>query len=135
KIAYFDRFSRINSSLNAVFGNPDLAYIAATFGKAGNPDLKWETTTQTDIGLEFTLFNRKLSGEIDYFNRLTEDILVELATPGHLGNGQGQRVRFNAASIENSGFELSLKWDDNVGDLGYSIGFIGNPVHNEVRAI
>lgn len=135
KIAYFDRFSRINSGLNAIFGNPDAAYVAATYGKAGNPDLKWETTTQFDLGVEFTALDRKLSGEIDYFNRLTEDILVELATPGHLGNGQGQRVRYNAASIENSGIEFSLKWDDAIGDLGYSIGFVGNTIHNEVKSI
>ena len=135
KIAYTDRFSRINSGLLTVFGTPDLAYLAATYGRTGNPDLRWETTTQLDIGLEFTMFDRKLSAEIDYFNRLTEDILVELATPGHLGNGQGQRVRYNAASIENSGIELSLEWADTIGDLGYTIGVIGNTVQNEVKAI
>jgi TonB-linked SusC/RagA family outer membrane protein len=135
KISYFDRFSRVNSGLLAIFGNPDEAYVAGTYGKSGNPDLKWETTTQTDIGLEFGLFDRRLSGEVDFFNRETDDILVELSTPGHLGNGQGQRVRYNAASILNRGIEFSLKWEDTISDLNYAIGVLGNTIHNEVLAI
>ncbi|MDV7396878.1 TonB-dependent receptor, partial [Arthrospira platensis SPKY1] len=94
KISYYDRFSRVNSGLFAIFSNPDASYPAATFGKTGNPDLRWETTTQTDIGLEIGLLNNRLTGEFDYYHRITDDILVELSTPGHLGNGQGQRVRY-----------------------------------------
>lgn len=135
KIAYFDRFSRVNSGLLAIFGNPDAPYVAGTYGKSGNADLKWETTTQTDIGLEFGMLERRLSGEIGFFNRVTDDILVELATPGHLGNGQGQRVRYNAASILNRGIEFSLKWEDQISDLNYAIGVLGNTLHNEVQAI
>ncbi len=135
KIAYFDRFSRVNSGMLAIFGNPDAPYVAGTYGKSGNANLKWETTTQSDIGLEFGMFERRLTGEIDFFNRVTDDILVELATPGHLGNGQGQRVRYNAASILNRGIEFSLKWEDQIADLNYAIGVLGNTIHNEVQAI
>ncbi len=135
KIAYTDRFSSVNSGLLAIFGNPDAAYVAASYGRAGNAELRWETTTQTDVGIEFTSLNRRLSGEFDYYSRTTDDILVSLATPGHLGNGQGQRIRFNAAQILNSGFEFSLRWDDRFNDLGYSIGVVGNTIHNEVQAI
>lgn len=135
KISYFDRFSSVNSGLLAIFGNPDVAYVAATYGRSGNPALMWETTKQTDIGLEFSLFGRRLSGEVDFYNRITDDILVELATPGHLGNGQGQRVRYNAASILNRGIEFAVNWRDRIADVGYSVGFLGNTIHNEVRAI
>jgi TonB-linked SusC/RagA family outer membrane protein len=135
KISYFDRFSRVNSGLLTVFGNPDTPYTAATYGKSGNPDLKWESTTQTDIGVEFGLFDRRLTGEFDFYSRTTDDILVELATPGHLGNGQGQRVRYNAASILNRGIELSMTWTDRFGNLGYSVGMVSTTIHNEVLAI
>jgi TonB-linked SusC/RagA family outer membrane protein len=135
KITYYDRFSRVNSGLLAVFGSPDAAYVASTYGKSGNEDLKWEATTQTDIGLEVAVLEGRLSAEIDYYNRETDDILVELSTPGHLGNGQGQKVRYNAASVLNRGIEFSLGWEDNVGELGYGIDFVGNTVHNEVLAI
>lgn len=135
KISYYDRFSRIDSGLLAVFGNPDAAYVAATYGKSGNPDLKWETTTQTDIGVEFRMFETRLSVELDYYNRETDDILVELSTPGHLGNGQGQKIRYNAASVRNKGFEFNIGWEDNLGELGYSVTAVGNTLDNEVLAI
>ena len=135
KISYYDRFARIQSNLPAIFGNPDAIYPGATYGKSGNTDLKWETTTQTDIGMDLDLFKGKLTAEFDLYNRLTEDILVELSTPGHLGNGQGQRVRYNAASVENSGFEFNLKWQERFDRFGYSVGLVGTTLKNEVKAI
>lgn len=135
KISYYDRFSRVNSDLLAVFNNPDAAYVAATYAKSGNPDLKWEKTTQLDIGLEVRMLENRLSGEVDFYDRQTDDILVELSTPGHLGNGQGQRIRYNAASVLNQGIELTLGWEDNAGDFAYSAEMVGNTVHNEVQAI
>lgn len=135
KISYYDRFSRVDAGLLAVFGNPDAPYVAATYGKSGNQELKWETTEQTDIGLEIGFFDQRLTGEVDFYNRLTDDILVELSTPGHLGNGQGQRIRYNAASVLNRGIEFNIGWEDNAGDLGYRVSVLGNTIHNEVKAI
>jgi len=135
KISYFDRFARVQSDLFAIFGNPDAPFPAATYIKTGNPDLKWETTSQTDVGLEVGFFNNRLTGEFDYYNRQTDDILVELSTPGHLGNGQGVRVRYNAASVLNRGFEFNLQWREKVGDFSYSIGILGTTIHNEVLNI
>lgn len=135
KITYYDRFARVQSGLVSVFGAPDTPIPAATFGKAGNPNLQWETTTQTDIGLDFGFFEGKLTGEFDFYNRVTSDILVDLSTPGHLGNGQGQRVRFNAAEVLNRGIEASINWSDNIGDLNFNLGAVATTVHNEVQQI
>ena len=135
KITYFDRFSLVRSDLFTIFGNPDIPFPAATYGKSGNPDLIWETTTQTDIGLEAGFLNGRLTAEFDYYNRETEDILVELATPGHLGNGLGERVRYNAASVLNHGFEFNLRWRESLGDFSYSVGVLGTTIHNEVLGI
>ncbi|MCB0801272.1 MAG: TonB-dependent receptor, partial [Bacteroidales bacterium] len=135
KISYFDRYARVQSSIIAVLGNPDAPVPAATYGKSGNPDLKWESTTQTDIGAEIGLLASRLTGEFDFYNRVTNDILVELSTPGHLGNGQGQRIRYNAASVLNRGFEFSINWREKAGDITYSAGFLGSTIHNEVLEI
>ena len=135
KISYYDRYARVQSSLIAVLGNPDAPMPAATYGKNGNPDLKWESTTQTDVGAEIGLFRSKLTGEFDFYNRQTNDILVELSTPGHLGNGQGQKVRYNAASVLNRGFEFNLGWKEQKGEVTYSIGLLGSTIHNEVLSI
>jgi len=135
KILYFDRFARVQSDLLAIFSNPDASYPAASFFKNGNPDLRWESTTQTDIGLEIGLLNNRLIGEFDFYNRVTDDILVELSTPGHLGNGQGQKVRYNAASVLNRGFEFNLRWREKVREFSYSVGVLGTTIHNEVLSI
>ncbi|MDY0076176.1 MAG: TonB-dependent receptor [Bacteroidales bacterium] len=135
KISYFDQFSIVQSGLFAIFGNPDAPFPAATYSKSGNPNLVWETTTQTDIGLELGFFNNKLTAEFDYYGRQTDDILIDLSTPGHLGNGQGQKVRYNAASVLNRGFEFNLRWRETLGDFSYSIGVLGTTIHNEVLSI
>jgi TonB-linked SusC/RagA family outer membrane protein len=135
KILYFDRFARVQSDLLAIFSNPDASYPAASYFKNGNPDLRWESTTQTDIGLEIGLLNNRLIGEFDFYNRVTDDILVELSTPGHLGNGQGQKVRYNAASVLNRGFEFNLRWRERVREFSYSVGVLGTTIHNEVLSI
>ncbi|MBN2698827.1 MAG: TonB-dependent receptor [Bacteroidales bacterium] len=135
KITYFDRYARVQSDIITVFGFPDNAFPAASYGKSGNPDLKWESTKQTDIGLEFGLLENRLTGELDYYNRMTDDILVELSTPGHMGNGLGQRIRYNAASVSNSGIEFLLNWREKRGDFNYSVGILGSTIHNEVKSI
>lgn len=135
KISYYDRYSRVESSIIAVLGSPDSPVSAATYGKSGNPDLKWESTTQTDIGAEVGLFANRLTGEFDFYNRITNDILVELSTPGHLGNGQGQKVRYNAASVKNQGFEFNVNWREKRGEVTYSVGVLGSTIKNEVLEI
>lgn len=134
KIPYTSRFSLTNQ-LQSVFGNPDVSYPGVSYNKSGNPDLRWETTTQTDIGIEIGLLDNKLSGEFDYYHRITDDILIELSTPGIAGNGQGQKVFYNAAKVLNSGFEANITWRDQFGDFTYSLGLLGSTVHNEVLNI
>ena len=65
----------------AVLGNPSSANAATTYGVSGNPSLKWESTTQSDVGLEISLFKSKLTGEFDYYNRDTKDILLASCYP------------------------------------------------------
>jgi len=135
KIPYWDRYARVESNVLAIFGTSNDPNTGATFGINGNPDLKWEVTTQTDLGLEFGLFDSRLTAEFDYYNKKTDDILVLLSTPGYLGNGSGAKVRFNAASVVNRGFEFNLGWRDQVGKLKYNIGVLGTTIHNEVLSI
>jgi hypothetical protein len=66
---------------------------------------------------------------------VTNDILIPLTTPGHLGNGPGARVLFNAGSVLNRGFEFNLGWRDKVAKLKYNISVIGSTLHNEMLTI
>jgi TonB-linked SusC/RagA family outer membrane protein len=134
KIAYSNRFS-LTQNLMAVFGQGDIQYPAVSYAKSGNPDLVWETTTQTDIGIEIGLLNDRLTGEFDYYHRITDDILVDLSTPGFLGNGQGQKITYNAGKVLNSGLEANINWRDKIGELGYSVGLLASTIKNEVLSI
>lgn len=134
KIAYDKQYS-LTQTMVTVLGNPSSANSATTYSVSGNPALKWESTSQSDAGLEIRLFKDKLSGEFDYYNRVTRDILIPLSTPDYLGNGQGAKVDFNAASIKNSGFESKITWRDKSGQVGYSISLLASTLKNKVLKV
>ncbi len=135
KINWYDRFSLIGSNYGAVFGQPEAIQPGATFFSAGNQNLLWENTKQTNIGVEFSLDNDKVTGNIDYYHKNTEDILVMLDVPGYYGFGSFQQVRFNAATVVNQGVELDLQYRNNFGDFKYTLYANGSTVHNEVKAL
>jgi TonB-linked SusC/RagA family outer membrane protein len=134
KIDYDKQYS-LTQSLLTVLGKPATGNSATTYDVSGNPDLKWESTTQADAGLEIGLLKDRLTGEFDYYDRLTKDILIPLFIPSYLGNGQGARVDYNAASVRNSGFEGRVTWKGNIGQVEYNISVLGSTVRNEVLKI
>ena len=88
--------------------------------QTGNDDLKWETTTQTNVGLDFGFFDQKLSGSVDYYIKKTKDLLVSPPFLAAIGEGGNRYV--NGASMENNGWELSLGYrDETVGGFTYDI--------------
>ena len=87
--------------------------------QAENRNLKWESTRETNIGLDFGFFNEKFSGSIDVFKRETKDILIRPPYAAILGEGKSQWV--NGATKDNRGFEMSLNFQDQIGDLTYYI--------------
>lgn len=97
-------------------GSLPSGYVAI---RTGNPDLRWETTNEINVGVDFGLMKQKLTGSFDYFTRNTKDILVTPPTPGAIGEGAIKTV--NGASMNNRGFELSLGYHDTKGQFSYSI--------------
>jgi TonB-linked SusC/RagA family outer membrane protein len=71
----------------------------------GNPDLKWEKTKQVDVGVEFALFDNRLSGEVDYYNKQTSDLLLRANVPYTSGYGFQYK---NIGNMENKGVEIML---------------------------
>ena len=78
----------------------------------GNPDLRWETSDQVDIGIDFGLLNNRISGEIDYYNKQTSGLLLNVNVPGT--TGFTTQVK-NVGSLENKGIEFVLNTDNLVG--------------------
>ncbi|MDP3357850.1 MAG: TonB-dependent receptor [Lutibacter sp.] len=75
----------------------------------GNPDLKWEKTNQIDIGLDFGILNNRISGEVDYYVKKTNDLLLNEPIPGTSGYTSITR---NVGSLVNKGFEFVLNTDN-----------------------
>ncbi|PJJ08091.1 TonB-linked SusC/RagA family outer membrane protein [Flavobacterium sp. 1] len=102
--------------------------------QSGNDDLKWETTTQTNIGLDFGLFKQKLSGSVDYYIKKTEDILVLPPYLGVIGEGGNRWV--NGASMENEGWEVTLGYRDETSfGLKYDISANVSSNKNKITAL
>ncbi len=74
-------------------------------GVAANPDLRWETTSQTNVGVDLGLFKGRLSGNIDYYYKKTTDLLLDVNIPDYSGGG---KITQNVGSLENKGFEFLL---------------------------
>ncbi|MEQ8420048.1 MAG: TonB-dependent receptor [Arenibacter algicola] len=74
-------------------------------GRLGNPDLKWESTTMTNVGLDASFFNDRLNLTLDYFYNQTEDLLLFVTIPSSLGF---ESILKNSGSLENRGFEVGL---------------------------
>lgn len=83
-----------------------------------NTNIKWETTTSTNFGLDFGFFKNKLSGSVDWFHKYTTDILRGLQVPNFVGIS-GPTV--NQGEMKNVGWEFVVGYDDKIGDFRYSI--------------
>lgn len=104
-----------NSEISTYSALPTLRVVTAVFGNArtlgvatnrlGNPDLKWEKTAQSDIGLELGLFNNRIAIEADVYYRKTTDMLLSAPLP--VTSGYGTITR-NVGTMENKGIELTL---------------------------
>ena len=93
-----------------------------------NAAISWETTTQTDIGLDMT-FLGKVNVVADYYYKRTNDILLQLAIPRIIGMNAPQQ---NAGEVENRGWDLGITYADRAGDLNYRVSFNLSDVKNKV---
>jgi hypothetical protein len=102
-------------------------------GNPGNPNLKWETTTQADVGLEVGLFKGRLNIEADYFNKRTTDLLLNRPLPGYVGGGT---YASNVGEMQNKGWELSVGGNIlNTPSFNWSSNFNISNVQNKVISL
>lgn len=100
-------------------------------GQVGNPNLKWETTRQLDLGLDLAFLQGSLRLTMDYFDRRTKDMLVQVPTPSALGFPNHPWV--NAGSISNRGFEFAVNYDGKAGkEFAYHINANVSTYKNKV---
>ena len=125
--------STITTGINYPDGNGGL--LQGAFPKNfANPDIKWEETAMTNVGIDFMAFINRLSLTADYYVKNTKDILLTVPIPISSG-GANDPIR-NAGKIRNNGFEFNLGWMDQPNpDISYGINLIGSFNKNKVIAM
>jgi len=94
-----------------------------------NPNLKWETSEQIDLGLDARLLGDRLTFGFDFYDKRTKDLLISVTTPPELGVSS---TTINGGGVLNRGLEFELGWKDSVGDFSYSVNANLSTLHNEV---
>lgn len=113
------------SGSNYIFGDKLTSGLAQTV--IANQKLRWESVTQTNIGLDFAILNNRLVGEFDIYNKVTDGILYRPGVYATMGNKTPARQ--NYAEVTNKGVEFTLNWNDRVNEWSYS--FSGNFSYNK----
>jgi TonB-dependent starch-binding outer membrane protein SusC len=126
-------YSSLVSAGEFVYVFDDKIATGATIKETGNSNIKWETSTQSNLGLDLSLWGDRLTFNVDYFKKLTEDILVRVPIPQ---SGGGSRPPFvNAASVENKGLELSVSYRQKIKKALLSLSGNVSSINNKVESI
>lgn len=127
-VGNYDYFQNYGGNSYYSFGNVPAKVIEET--KPANSSLGWEKVALTDVGLDFDLWNGKLSGTADYYVKNTSDILLAYNVPLEIGitNAPSQ----NVAKVRNKGFELTLSHRNQINKFSYMISANIATNHNEI---
>lgn len=132
RIGDYSYTALISSGLGAVFGTNEELNQGSTLLRLANPGIRWEETTQTDIGVELAMFDNRLQLEVDAYRRVTDGILFAAPIPSYLGAAAPTR---NISEVLNEGIDLKLDWRETRGRFRYSIGTNMSFLDNEVLKV
>lgn len=132
--AFYNKYlvSLKDASYNMTGDNSTLA-PGAFRSRTNNPELTWETTTQNNIGIDLLMLGQRLNVTVDYFDKVTEDMLVEKPYIGVIG--EGGYAWYNGGKMRNRGVEASFSWRDQVKDFNYEATFNLAWYKNKVESI
>ena len=97
-----------------------------------NPNLRWETTEQTDLGFDAKFVRNRLGVTFDWYRKDTKDWLLKAPVLGSYGTGAPQ---INGGAVRNAGLELALSWNHRIGEVSYSVSVNGSYNKNKVLSI
>jgi TonB-linked SusC/RagA family outer membrane protein len=117
------------ATLNVPYFYNGSEYLGISFNQAVDKNLKWETTEEFDIGLDFALLKNKLSGSVEYYDKKTNNALINIVFNGQILGDIDNLYTTNAATFSNKGVEVALNWNDKINnDWNYNIS--GNIAFN-----
>lgn len=136
-LGYFDYIALISQGKSRdnggyVFGSPQNSYLGSIARELQNDDLKWETNTSSNFGIDFASLKNKLKGSINYYKTTTEDLLItkEVSPSSGVNNPV-----VNVGEFENKGLEFELGYTNNNSEFGYSAFGTFTTVHSEVTRL
>ena len=111
-------------TFGSYYFDPNTVGVTAGEGSPAFRNLKWEKTTSANGGVDFSFYNGLISGSLDIYRKITNDILLPSPVPGTVGtNRNGPPI--NAGSVRNSGFEFVLNHENHIGNVHYNISLNG----------
>ncbi|HLO61226.1 MAG TPA: SusC/RagA family TonB-linked outer membrane protein [Bacteroidales bacterium] len=132
KIKDYSYIATLTSDMYYVIDNK--AVQGTTPGGQANPDLKWEETTMTNIGIDLGLLRNQFTLTAEYYMNKSDDLLMQVGNVLSFGDFQGTTSR-NAGSMETKGFELQLGYNDFEGAFQWSAGLNLGTFKNEVKSL
>ena len=118
--------SLIIANSNYYWGTPPVLYSGAQPENIPNPEIKWETSEQTNLGVDMRFFGNKVNLTFDWYNKKTKGLLVEAPIPGYIGN---YSPTINAGNVKNSGIEVEVGYKNMINDFSYALNF--NAAYNK----
>lgn len=133
QIADYLYAAAVASNINYVIGDDQHKWFGAIQTAFASPDIKWENTKTSNIGLDLGLLDNRFNLTFDYFVKKTSDVLLNVPIPGSAGSVSNPIV--NAGTIRNSGVELGLNYADKIGELNFNVFGTLSKVNNKVLAL
>lgn len=103
---------------NVLFGKDAVKYNGSKAERLANPDLKWEESEQTDLGIDLGFFNNALTFSADYYIKKTNGMILDMPIPSYVGEN---KPFGNVGDMENKGFEFELGYKWNVADAHFAV--------------
>lgn len=111
------------------FGTSNIKNHGSKANRLANPDLKWEESEQTDLGLDFGFFNSALTFSVDYFVKKTNGMIISMPIPSYVGESAPLA---NVGDMKNSGWEFEASYKGHFGDFKYNVKGNASYLHNEL---
>jgi TonB-dependent starch-binding outer membrane protein SusC len=131
EILNYGSYDAYGVNYNYPFGNSK--NIGYAVSRLGNTNIKWESSNQLNVGIDLVALSNKFSVSLDYFNKITSDLLNDQPIAASAGLALSPTV--NNGEILNRGIELSLNYANKIGDFSYSISPNAALIHNEVLSV
>jgi iron complex outermembrane receptor protein len=134
-----DRLITGSQSLNTYPIDPNATAIGGypygiVYTRLANPNIQWEVSTQINVGIDFAILNNQLSGSVDYFNKQSSNILLEVTPADPVQPTATYWTNIKDMKIQNNGIELTLDYNGNTrSDFSYNIGGNVTFIQNKVK--